>query len=275
MAKGPFEDGKLDRTAYRQADAQFRAVQQSLPEDALRRVAEEVVRRLAFRLPRHIDPDHQPTQEEIDRLCFALVSSDEVAGDRIIFAARRDGVPPEVIYLSYVAGAARRLGVMWEEDRLSFLEVTLASGRLYRIIRGLRQVLDATLLNDAHDRHVFFALAPDDSHTLGIEIATDLFRRRGWDVDLSVGDTLEEIVTQTEGSRYAAVVLVAQSDKHLPDIIALVLALRISQPMAHVLVAGNIVHEVAEVGTLVGADAVLPKLETAVDGLAALIDAEH
>ena len=273
MTKGPFDDGKLDRVAYRQAEAQFRAVQAALPETALRRVAEEVVRRLAFRLPNHIGPDHQPTPDEIDRLCHALVSTDEVAGDRIIFAARRDGVPPEVIYLSYVAGAARRLGTMWDQDRLSFLEVTLASGRLYRIIRGLRKVLDATLLNGAHDRHVFFALAPDDSHTLGIEIATDLFRRRGWDVDLSVGDSLEGIVSQTEGARYAAVVLVAQSDKHLPDLIALVLALRISQPMAHVVVAGNIVREIAGVDTLVGADAVLPDLETAVDALGAIIDA--
>ena len=70
-----------------------------------------------------------------------------------------------------------------------------------------------------------------------------------------------------------AVVLVAQSDKHLPDLIALVLALRISQPMAHVVVAGNIVREIAGVDTLVGADAVLPDLETAVDALGTIIDA--
>ena len=40
-------------------------------------------------------------------------------------------------YLEYLALAARKLGKWWEEDRVSFLDVTLGTGRIYAIIRAV------------------------------------------------------------------------------------------------------------------------------------------
>jgi len=272
VARKPLDDKQIDKKAYQQAEEHFRLVQTRLPKSAVEAVAREVVRRLAFRVPRNLTPDHMPTDEEIHRLCAALLSKDEVAGDRIILAARRDGVGPENIYLGYVAGAARKLGTMWEEDRVSFLEVTMASGKLYRIIRGLRHVLDGSLNLAGPEKRSLFALVPEETHTLGIEIATDVFRRQGWDVDMLVGETHDAIVTMTEQHRFRSVVLVAHSERMLANLISLILAIRITQPLAYIVVAGNVVGQVDNVSTLVGADDVIPDIETAVSRLGAIVD---
>lgn len=266
MARGPIDNDALDRSAYEAADAHFRRVHKALPKKAVEDVAREVVRRLAFRMPRSAAPDHMPASEEIEMLCADLLGQDETAGDRFVLNARRDGTSPEVIYMGYVAGAARRLGVMWEEDRVSFLEVTLATGRLYRIIRGLRHVIDPgwTQING---KPTLFALAPDETHTLGIEIATDFFRRDGWDVELSVGEDHDTIVQRTEENRFQAIVLVANSEGMVAALVRLVLALRITQPMAKIVLAGNIVEQVPDVDALAGADASIADIETAVDTL--------
>ncbi len=270
MARKPIDSDQLDRSAYEAADAHFRRVHKALPEEAVATLAREVVRRLAFRMPRSTPPDHSPTQEEIDMLCADLLSRDETAGDRFILNARRDGASPEVIYLGYVAGAARRLGEMWEEDRVSFLEVTLATGRLYRIIRGLRHVID-TGWAALKGKPTLFALAPDETHTLGIEIATDLFRREGWDVEMSVGEDHETIVSRSEVNRFQAIVLVANSEGMVTQLVRLVLALRITQPMAKIVVAGNIVSQVPGVDALTGADAAITQIETAIESLRAVM----
>ena len=73
MARRPFQNGDLDRTAYEAADAHFRTVSRALPHEAVETLAREVVRRLAFRLPRDLGPDHRPSLEEIERLCAALM----------------------------------------------------------------------------------------------------------------------------------------------------------------------------------------------------------
>ncbi|MEY1555769.1 B12-binding domain-containing protein [Yoonia sp. R2331] len=270
MARKPIDNEHLDRSAYDAADAHFRRVHSTLPSGAVETLAREVVRRLAFRMPRTATPNDQPTAEEIEMLCADLLSLDETAADRFILNVRRDGASPEMIYLGFVAGAARRLGEMWEQDRVSFLEVTLASGRLYRIIRGLRHVID-TEWYGLRGKPTLFALVPDETHTLGIEIATDLFRREGWDVELSVGEDHETIVSRTEANRFQAIVLVANSESMVTQLVRLVLALRITQPMAKVVVAGNVVNQVDGVDALTGADAAIPDIETAIEALRAIM----
>lgn len=264
MAKLPMGENAFDQSEYSRADAQFRLAEQKLPPETIQALAREVVRRLAFRMPRTLAPDSLPTPAEIDRLCAALLSKDDAAADTFILSARRDGVALDVIYLSYVAGAARRLGEMWDSDRVSFLEVTLACAKLYRIIRGLRHVLAPSLTEDRDEWPAMFALVPGETHTLGIEIATDVFRREGWDVDMHVGRSHDDLLAASDRRIYRAIVLVANSDSMLEPLTRLALALRISHPLAHVVVAGNIVEHHPDVSDLVGADAVIKDIKTAV-----------
>lgn len=112
-----------------------------------------------------------------------------------------------------------------------------------------------------------FALVPGETHTLGIEIATDIFRREGWDVDMMVGLDHDMLVDHSDRRSYRAIVLVANSDTMIEPLTRLVLALRISHPLSHVVVAGNILDHYPNISSLVGTDAVIKDIETAVKQL--------
>ncbi|MEJ8560299.1 cobalamin-binding protein [Yoonia sp. GPGPB17] len=273
MVKAPMDEEAFDRSEYRKADRQFRAAERELPHDAVSALAREVVRRLAFRMPRTVNKEDLPTATDIDLLCAALLSEKrDSAADQFILAARRDGVPVDAIYLGYVAGAARRLGQMWDNDEISFIDVTLACGKLYRIIRGLRHVIAPGILAERDEWPAMFALVPGETHTLGIEIATDVFRREGWDVDMMVGLGHEMLVDQSDQRNYRAIVLVANSDDMIESLTRLVLAIRISHPLAHLVVAGNILDHHPDILELVGADAMIKDIETAVSALRHVIE---
>ena len=264
MAKTSLDDGVFDRSAYQNATQQLRLVETELPQDAISNLAREVVRRLAFRMPRHENVADLPTQSEIDLLCAALLSGDDRAADQFILAARRDGVDTAAISRGYVAGAARKLGQMWDDDRISFIDVTLACGKLYGIIRGLRHVLAPQTIQGRETRPALFALVPGETHTLGIEIATDHFRRDGWDVDMLMGLDHDAMVAEADLRHYEAIVLVANSDRMLEPLTRLSLALRITQPLAHIIVAGGILDHHPDILRLVGAEAVMADLDSAI-----------
>lgn len=264
MAKTSLDDGVFDRSAYNNATRQLRLVETELPQNAVSSLAREVVRRLAFRMPRHENVADLPTQSEIDLLCAALLSADDTAADQFIFAARRDGVDIGAISRGYVAGAARKLGRMWDDDRISFIDVTLACGKLYGIIRGLRHVLAPQIVQGRETRPALFALVPGETHTLGIEIATDHFRRDGWDVDMLMGLDHDALVSEADLRHYEAIVLVANSDRMLEPLTRLSLALRITQPLAHIVVAGGILDHHPDILHLVGAEAVMADLDSAI-----------
>lgn len=264
MAKASLDEKAFDSFEYKKANQQIRLVNKKLPQQAVSELAREVVRRLAFRMPNSASRNDLPTEDEIAELCDALLSPLDRAADDFILNVRRNSVDIEVVYLSYVAGAARRLGQLWDEDKISFMDVTLGCGKLYRIIRGLRHVIAPSIVKDRDEYPAMFALVPGETHTLGIEIATDVFRREGWDVDMMVGLEHDHLVEQSDRRTYRAIVLVANSDSMIEPLARLVLALRISHPMSHIIVAGNILNHYPNISSLVGSDAVIRDIETAV-----------
>jgi methanogenic corrinoid protein MtbC1 len=223
-------------------------------------------------MPRNANENSLPTNVEVERLCDALLEHDSNAAEAIILDARRDGVPVETIYLGYVAATARRLGDLWNDDRISFAEATLASAKLFRIVRGLRCIVVNSILADRHERPAMFALVPGETHSLGIEIATDIFRRNGWDIDMMVGLDHDTLIDRADKRHYRAIVLVANNDSLIAPLTRLVLALRISNPLAHIVVAGNIVDLHSDIETLVGADDVIKDIETAVSSLKDVVE---
>jgi methylmalonyl-CoA mutase cobalamin-binding subunit len=80
------------------------------------------------------------------------------------------------------APAARRLGVLWEQDRCGFADVTLGILRLDRMMHEIEAEEAAPHFPRRHDRRALLMPVPGDQHSFGIGMVADAFRRGGWHV---------------------------------------------------------------------------------------------
>lgn len=264
-------DIQLDHEAFGQARRLFLAPESALSQQALQVLAQEVVARLSAHLDHAPVAQARPAAAAIDELCAALLSGEEMAAAALVRRARRQGMSADMICLGYIAGAACRLGDLWREDRVSFVEVTLAAGRMYALLRGLRQMFPPALPRGGAHPRICFATPHGETHTLGVTMAADLFRRRGWEIDLFSGLSHNELLAAIGDSDYAIFGLSAGSARMLEPLIRLKVALRISHPGAWIMICGKITEVVPDLAARVDADLVASDVASAVDEMQALI----
>lgn len=123
-----------------------------------------------------------PVAGELDGFVANLLAAGDGGWAAQVAALRERGVAVESIYLDLLAPAARRLGEMWEDDRVMFSDVTVGLGRLHRIMRGLSSALVHDLPVSAESRRVLLLPAPGEQHTFGLSLVAEFFRRAGWEV---------------------------------------------------------------------------------------------
>ncbi len=100
---------------------------------------------------------------------------------------RERGLTVEAIYLDLFGPAARRLGEMWEDDLCDFSTVTVALGRLQRLLRELSPAFGTEVEHPPHGRRALFVQPRDEQHSFGLSMVAEFFRRDGWDVIGGVG----------------------------------------------------------------------------------------
>ena len=232
------QDASFDAELFARTASLFAVKRTALPPDAVETLASDIVRRLAFEVrqrPRFEDP--VISEENIASFCDALVQSTPTAALRFIEERRAEGVTRQDVYLGYICAAARRLGEEWDENRLSFLEVTLGTGHLYALMRGLRTEGAAVRPTLDARRCALFATVPGEDHGIGITVAADLFRDAGWDIDLKIGTDHDDLMAHVELTRPAIIGLSLSTVNRLEDLMRLVVAVRIVVPHAIIGVA--------------------------------------
>ncbi|EEW25719.1 cobalamin B12-binding domain-containing protein [Rhodobacter ferrooxidans] len=257
------ESSGLDRTALDRANDLFRSGRATLPQEAVHALAQEVIARLDQRNKETLRVEGPVPQAEIDALCVDLLAADEnVATDRIM-RAHDSGVSIERLYFGYLAQAARQLGEMWEDDEASLLEVAIGTGRIYAIMRGLRRLFCAESVVLPDEFRAVFAASPGETHTLGVTMAADQMRRRGWQIDLKVGMSHEELVDSISHRQYPIIGLSASCTSMIFALSRLIVALRIRNPGAWIMISGKIADLEPDLMTLTDADAVVKDLPEA------------
>ena len=256
----------LDVDVYVRSQAELRSLKSQLPEDTVESLAREVIRRLTAR-----DKDlsiSKPSEATIVVLCHALLSDDDHAGAQFIQNIETDGASVEVVYLEYLARAARMLGEWWEDDKISFMSVTLGTSRMYAIMRGMQHSFFARKAGP--QRAALFASVPGETHTLGVRMAADLFRKDGWDVTLKLGVSHEELLDHVEASDTALIGVSAAGQHSVKALSRLAVALRICKPSAKLFVSGNALVEASDAIGLMGFDGVANDIQTARELMASL-----
>ena len=236
-----YERGDFANSARRAAGALG-----GLPEDALASIAELALRRVA---EAGIAPSGAASDRDIEAFCAELVAEEPEAAGAFVDDLLDQGRSVRDIYLIFIPKAARLLGELWDEDALSIFDVTVATARLQALVHALSQPQAMPLPG----RRAIFASVPGETHSLGIRIATNLFRDDGWDIELLVGLEHEELVARIADAEVPLIGLSAGGSHALPALNALILAIRLERPEAKIVVCGQIVGNERS-----GVDAALP-----------------
>jgi methanogenic corrinoid protein MtbC1 len=232
------QDASFDAELFTRTASLFAVKRSALAPDAVETLASDIVRRLASAVtqrPRFEDP--VISEEHLAAFCDALVQATPTAALRFIDERRAEGLTLHGVYLGYICAAARRLGEEWDQNRLSFLEVTVGTGHLYALMRGLRTEGAAVRPSFDARRCALFATVPGEDHGIGITVAAELFRDAGWDIDLRTGTDHDDLVAHVELTRPAIIGLSLSTEDRLAELMRLVVAMRIVVPHAVIGVA--------------------------------------
>ena len=228
----------FDAEIFSRTATLFATKRNALAPVAVEALASDIVQRLARRKLTSPGFDIVVINEDsIADFCTALMQTKPEAALRFIQDRRAEGVTRHDVYLGYITGAARWLGTGWEEDRLSFAQVTIGTGHLYALMRSLRAEDPAPGAALDRRRHALFATVPGEDHGIGITVAADLFRDAGWDIDLQVGTDHDRLVAQVEQTEPQIIGLSLSTEQRLEALVRLVIAMRIMVPTAIIGVA--------------------------------------
>lgn len=253
---------------YHRSYSDLSQLQQQLPKDTVAELAREVITRLQRQV---IKP--RTDDQSIFLLTKALVSKDAKAAAAHVEHQYKSGIGVNALYLELLSPAAALLGTWWEKDEITFAEVTVATGRIYSIMRSLTHHIRPENPPEIHA--AFFASAPGDDHILGLKMAVDLARKQGWEIQTSLDTDHDGLIEEITASGLLLIGLSAGGEHSLPSLAKLILALRVSIPDAKILVSGAAVETHADKIALMHPDASARTFEEAMEALQDLWQSFH
>jgi methanogenic corrinoid protein MtbC1 len=133
-----------------------------------------------------------PSAGEVAAFVALIIGDGEADIQAAVDAHRRDGLSVEALYLDLFAPAAHLLGEMWSDDRCDFSTVTIALGRLQRLLRELSPCFGTEVEHPANGRRAMFAQPAEEQHSFGLSMVAEFFRREGWDVFGVIGGASDD-----------------------------------------------------------------------------------
>lgn len=197
------------------------------------------------------------SSDQVARFVALIVGDSDADVQAAVDGKRRAGVSVEALYLDLFAPSARLLGEMWCDDACDFSTVTVALGRLQRLLRELSPAFGTEVDYPANGRRAMFAQPADEQHSFGLSMVAEFFRREGWDVFGVVGGTGEDPAVRVRREWADVVGLSIGSERRLEWLRRCIADLRTASrnPGVVVMVGGPIFSLHPDWAANVGADA--------------------
>lgn len=166
------------------------------------------------------------------------------------------GASLDALHRDLLAPTAMRLGDYWNEDRISFTDVTIAVGRLQHLVRTLSSRRDQAA-EEEPDRTAYFIPSVSEQHTFGLFILEDIFQRAGWRTWIEANATDNQTVAAVRCQWFDLLGISASRENQIGEIAATIAAARRASrnPDLFILVGGRLFIEQPEIVSTVGADA--------------------
>nr|WP_281496077.1 cobalamin B12-binding domain-containing protein [Marivita sp. S6314] len=116
-------------------------------------------------------------------------------------------------------------------------------------------------------REALFTCVPGEQHFLGVTMAADLMRDRGWKIDLRINETIDTLCRQVRDHNYLIIGLSATNADRIRTLAATVVELRLAAPHARIFIGGHLVDVEPDIASRIGADAAGSDIETCVSSL--------
>lgn len=269
----------INPALYTRTQSLFDAKRRKLPPDAVERLAREVVERLAEkrdvlngRVTELVPPSTDP--EMVAAFCDILLAPDASVALRFLEDRLSPIVKERGDLYGYIAAASRELGERWDAGEVTFLDVTLAVGKLYALVRSVGSGRDAGYFEANPNKYAVFANVPGEQHTLGVSVAAEVFRDAGWEISLQLDRSHAELIDCVSTIRPAVIGLSLSSAMGLDPLVRLVIALRLALPDIVIAVAGGEDTDEDTLRTLVDLDLVITNAEQAQSDLSRLLSLE-
>jgi len=193
---------------------------------------------------------------EVEAFCELLVGRPYAATHAYIERLLDQGFPVEAVISSVLCSAARHLGLLWDSDRLTFVDVTVGLSRIQQLLRSFGPSFSTNVERRGDGFHILLALVPGGGHTLGVSVVEEFFRHAGWDVDNLGAVPREQLLDRVHDEWFDAVGLSASGEVSDEDIAATIALVRdaSANPRLSVVVGGYRFTERPDQALALGAD---------------------
>ena len=168
----------------------------------------------------------KPSHAEVEAFLQILIQAGEPEAVAAIDGLRERGVTVESLYLDLFSTTARRLGEMWEQDLCNFATITVALGRLQRLLRELSSAFGTEVGHPTNGRRALFVQPRDEQHSFGLSMVAEFFRRDGWDVIGGVGGAVTSPQEKVRDEWVDIIGFSVGSDGRLPWLSETIVAVR-------------------------------------------------
>ena len=176
----------------------------------------------------------------------------------LIERVRSGGLDHEGVFVDLITPAARLLGRQWEDDYLSFAEVTIGLVLMHEVIHGMGYEYHDGPQAAGGVKRVMLACAPGSQHVLGLAIVAEFFRKAGWQVVLEVSPSRTELCHAVRNEWFDLIGISVALDSQLDALHDLVDSLKTASrnPTTPVLLGGPIFSTGVHRAEIFGAQAI-------------------
>jgi methanogenic corrinoid protein MtbC1 len=199
-------------------------------------------------------PEHMFSRAEITEFGALLIEDDGAGADRFVMKMRAGGRSEDMLCLGLMAETARHLGALWEEDRCSFVDVTIGVARLQKMLCAIGGLCEAAA---AEGHRVLLCALAGESHVFGVDMVACFMRQASWDVDVQKGVEAQDVAGALAGERFAVLGFTLSAESGLEGLCRAIKCGRAASvnPSIAVLVGGPLFRAQPALVAQVGADA--------------------
>lgn len=217
---------------------------------------QEIIPRLVHAHPPVASTARAPQAMDVDGFTALVLDRDDTAIDIYLALLRDRGSDLTHTLSDLLAPTARRIGQLWDDDRVHFVDVTIALGRLQQIMRRLSSAYGTDVDLPTSGRRVLLMPAPGEQHTFGIAMVAEFFTRAGWDVAGAAGPNIADVQRRVKYEWFDLVGISAGSEERVDAIQRCIALIRKQSPNRSiaVLVGGPLFLAHPDLVAQVGAD---------------------